>query len=172
MATSEKTRKAVEHAAKATSDSYRTLLDHTVALQERNVRFAQGWADASVSEFRHQTESNLAMALELVERAEKQRDALRILADESVHAYTDLIFAPFSYYKQDLRLVETPAEARAESNDAFPIQNYDELKIGEISERLGGLNAEQIRVVREYEKKNKNRESLIKQFDSKLRPAS
>ena len=46
------------------------------------------------------------------------------------------------------------------------------MNVKEIGERLEGLSAAEIRKVREYEKRNKNRETLIEQFDRKLRAAS
>jgi hypothetical protein len=42
------------------------------------------------------------MTQELVERAEKQRDAFQTLVEESVDTYMDLVYAPFSYYKEGL----------------------------------------------------------------------
>ncbi|HET7480161.1 MAG TPA: hypothetical protein VFJ72_11660 [Rubrobacteraceae bacterium] len=167
MATMEKTNKAAERLAKATSDSYKTVIDHTVALQERNVRFAQGLVDGAAGELRHQAESNRSLVEELVERAEKQRGAFQTLVEESVDAYMDFVYAPFSYYKQGLRLIETEV-----TQGGFPIPNYDDLNVGEVTKLIDSLTAEQIRTVREYEKKNKNRETLIEQFDRKLRPAS
>jgi hypothetical protein len=115
-----------------------------------------------VREIRHQAESNKVLTQELVERAETQRDAFRTLVGESVDAYTDLLYAPLAYYKQGLRLVES---------EGFPIAGYDELNVKEIGDRLDGMTAAEIRTVREYEKRNKNRETLIEQFDRKLRAA-
>jgi hypothetical protein len=167
MATMEKTNRAAEQLAKTTGDSYKTVVDHTVALQERNVKFWQEAFDGAVREVRGQAESNRALTQELVERAERQRDAFRTLLDESVDAYVDLVYAPFAYYRQGLRLVETGV-----NGGGFPIPGYDELNVGEISERLDGLTAAQIREVREYEKRNKNRETLIEQLDRKLKAVS
>jgi hypothetical protein len=167
MATMEKTNRAAEQLAKTTGDSYKTVVDHTVALQERNVKFWQEAFDGAVREVRGQAESNRALTQELVERAERQRDAFRTLLDESVDAYMDLVYAPFAYYRQGLRLVETGV-----NGGGFPIPGYDELNVGEISELLDGLTAAQIREVREYEKRNKNRETLIEQLDRKLKAVS
>jgi hypothetical protein len=116
---------------------------------------------------RHQADSNRSLVGELVERAEAQRDAYRTLAGEWVGAYTDLINAPFAYYRQSLRLVDNQVE-----DVTFPIAGYDEMNVREIGERLEGLSAAEIRKVREHEKRNKNRETLIDQFDRKLRAAS
>ena len=166
MATMEKASKAAEQLAKTTGDSYKTVVDHTVALQERNLKFWQEAFGGVVREVRDQAESNRALTQELVDRAERQRGAFRTLLEESVDAYVDLVYAPFAHYRRELRLVETGV------NGGFPIPGYDELNVGEISGRLDGLTAAQIREVREYEKRNKNRETLIEQLDRRLKAAS
>ena len=167
MDTLKRTNRTVERLAKTSADSYKMVVDHVVAQQERNVRFAQGVLDDAARELRHQADSNRSVVGELVERAEVQRDAYRTLAGEWVEAYTDLLYAPFAYYRQGLRLVENQVD-----EVTFPIAGYDEMNVKEIGERLEGLTAAEIRKVREYEKRNKNRETLIEQFDRKLRAAS
>jgi hypothetical protein len=167
VATMEKANKAAEGLAETTRDSYKTVVDHTVALQERNLKFWQETFDGAVREIRGQAESNQELTQELVDRAEGQRDAFQTLFEESVDAYMDLVYAPFSYFRQGLRLVETGV-----NGGGFPIANYDELNVGEIAERIDGLTAAEIREVREYEKRNKNRETLIEQLDRKLKAVS
>jgi hypothetical protein len=167
MDTLKRTNRTVERLAKTSADSYKVVIDHVVAQQERNVRFAQGVLDDAARELRHQADSNRSVVGELVERAEVQRDAYRTLAGEWVEGYTDLLYAPFAYYRQGLRLVENQVD-----DATFPIAGYDEMNVKEIGERLEGLTAAEIRKVREYEKRNKNRETLIEQFDRKLRAAS
>ena len=165
MDTLKRTNGTAGRLARTSADSYKLVVDHVVAQQERNVRFAQGWLDDAARELRHQAESNRSVVGELVERVEAQRDAYRTLVGEWVEAYTDLLYAPLSYYRQGLRLVE-------DENATFPIAGYDEMNVKEIGDRLDGLSAAEIRTVREYEKRNKNRETLIEQFDRKLRAAS
>jgi hypothetical protein len=64
------------------------------------------------------------------------------------------------------------AELKAAVLGALKTPNYDELSVAEISERLDGLSTEQLRKIREYEKHNKNRETLIEQIDRKIRANS
>ncbi|HWS79845.1 MAG TPA: hypothetical protein VN178_02385 [Rubrobacter sp.] len=163
METTERINRTAERLARTSADSYKMVIDHMVAQQERNVRFARETFGDAVREIRHQAESNKVLTQELVERAETQRDAFRTLVGESVDAYTDLLYAPLAYYKQGLRLVES---------EGFPIAGYDELNVREIGDRIDGMTAAEIRTVREYEKRNKNRETLIEQFDRKLKAAS
>jgi len=106
VANRDKASKAAERLAETTRDSYLTVIDHAVGMQERNVRFAQDLVDNSIKELRYQAESNRAVTQELVERAEKQRDALRTLIEESVDAYVDALYAPLSYYKEGLEFAK------------------------------------------------------------------
>ncbi len=103
MTNVEKMNKAAEKLAQANQNAAKTMMDHTIGLGERNVRFAQGVVDNSVKEIRQQAESNRALTQEFVERAENQREAFQTVVEESVDAYMDLVFAPMSYYKEGLQ---------------------------------------------------------------------
>jgi hypothetical protein len=61
------------------------------------------------------------------------------------------------------------AQLRSVVFGALQTADYEELRVDEISGRLEGLTTEELRKVREYEKKNKNRETLIEQIDRKIR---
>ena len=167
MATIEKVNEATKQAMETTRDSYKTVVDHTVALQERNLRFWRDMFETSTQEVRRQAESNRAMTQELVERAEGHRDAFQALVGESVDAYMNLVYAPLAYYKQGLKLVESEV-----TEGGFPISGYDELNVEEVGKELEKLSAQELREVREYEKSNKNRETVVGQIDRKLKPAS
>ena len=65
------------------------------------------------------------------------------------------------------------AATRSASNGSeFPVENYDELTVDEVSERLDGLSAEEMKRVRTYEKRHKSRDTLIEQLDRKITAAS
>ena len=61
------------------------------------------------------------------------------------------------------------AERAAEA--AFPIANYDEMNVEEISRRLEGLSVEELQLGRDYEERNKRRETLLERMDRKIRGA-
>ncbi|HZC83317.1 MAG TPA: hypothetical protein VE194_02735, partial [Rubrobacter sp.] len=65
-----------------------------------------------------------------------------------------------SYAKESLRSAQ------------FPIEGYDELTVEDVSARLGALSAEDLREVRDYEERNKNRETVLEQLDRKIRSGS
>ena len=102
MASKEKANGAAERLVETTRGSYETVVDHAVALHERNVRFAQARVEAFAEEYRQQAEANRVMTRELVERAEEQRGAFRTVIEESLDAYINLLYAPLSYYEEGL----------------------------------------------------------------------
>jgi hypothetical protein len=64
------------------------------------------------------------------------------------------------------------AELEVAVFSALKINDHDGLSVAEVSERLEGLSVEQLKEVREFEKQNKNRETLIEQIDRKIRANS
>jgi hypothetical protein len=61
------------------------------------------------------------------------------------------------------------AELRSAVFGALKTANYEELTVDEISGRLDDLSVNELKKVRKFEKKNKNRETLIEQIDRKIR---
>jgi hypothetical protein len=49
---------------------------------------------------------------------------------------------------------------------------YDEMNVGEISKNLEELSEDELKKVRAYEKRHKNRETLIEQIDRKIKASS
>jgi hypothetical protein len=69
------------------------------------------------------------------------------------------------------RTLGATAEGAEQAAEAavFPIAGYDEMNVEEISGRLGDLSAEELRLVRDYEERNKKRNTLLEQMDRKIR---
>ena len=64
------------------------------------------------------------------------------------------------------------AEVRAAVYSALGTTDYDGLTVEEVARRIDGLPAEQLEKVREFEKNNKDRETLVAQIDRKMRANS
>lgn len=64
------------------------------------------------------------------------------------------------------------AELQAIVHGALKVGNYDELTVDEVAKRLDGITVAELRKVREYEKQNKGRETLVEQIDRKIKAAS
>ncbi len=55
-----------------------------------------------------------------------------------------------------------------DDEDVFPIEGYDDLTAAKIVERLGGLEAGALRQVRDYERRNANRKTVLSAVDQRL----
>jgi hypothetical protein len=64
------------------------------------------------------------------------------------------------------------AELQATVLRVLKAEDYDELTVDEFSKKLDGLSVGELEQVREYEKQNKNRETLLEQIDRKIKATS
>ena len=66
---------------------------------------------------------------------------------------------------------EAPVDAASAAAESavFPISGYDDMNVEEASKQLNDLSTEELRLVRDYEERNKNRETLLTQMDRKIR---
>jgi polyhydroxyalkanoate synthesis regulator phasin len=69
------------------------------------------------------------------------------------------------------RMIREVDRARRASGlgSSFPIMGYDDLTAAQVTDRLGDLSPADLRVVRDYEKRNANRKSVLAGVERKLR---
>src|ERR687898_1577995 len=91
------------------------------------------------------------------QQAQQQQQAFQQMTQEVLSTITQLFSIPLSYAQEGLRSAQ------------FPIEGYDDLTVEEVSGRLGDLSAEELRVVRDYEERNKNRDTVLEQLDRRIR---
>src|SRR5215216_5406089 len=94
------------------------------------------------------------------QQAQQQQQSFQQMTQEVMSTYSQLWNIPLSYAKEGLKDAQ------------FPIEGYDELTVEEISGRIGGLSADDLRVVRDHEERNKNRETVLEQLDRRIRSGS
>ena len=94
------------------------------------------------------------------QQAQQQRQAFQQMTQEVLSGYAQLFSIPVSYAQEGLRSAQ------------FPIEGYDDLNVEEVSDRLEGLSVEELRVVRDHEERNKNRETVLEQLDRRIRGGS
>ena len=71
--------------------------------------------------------------------------------------------------KQGRQYVSNTDEAKQARKDAqLPLKGYDDLSVEEIEKKIQGLSKDDIRAVRDYEKNNKNRKTLLKALDARV----
>ena len=64
--------------------------------------------------------------------------------------------------------VRRRAARAAGGGDSFPISGYDELNVGQVRARLAGLTPAELRKVRDHERRNANRKTVLAAIESKL----
>jgi hypothetical protein len=94
------------------------------------------------------------------QQAKEQQQSFQQMTQEVLGSYSQLFNIPLSYAKEGLRDAQ------------FPIEGYDELNVEEVSGRLGALSTEELREVRDYEERTKNRETVLEQLDRRIRGVS
>ena len=94
------------------------------------------------------------------QQAQEQQQSFQQMTQEVMSTYSQLWNIPISYAKEGLKDAQ------------FPIEGYDELTVEEVSARLDALSTEALREVRDYEERNKNRETVLEQLDRRIRGGS
>src|ERR671913_1358370 len=94
------------------------------------------------------------------QQAQEQQQSFQQQAQEVMSTYSELFNIPISYAKEGIK------DAR------FPIEGYEELTVEEVSGRICGLSADDLREVRDYEERTKNRETILEQLDRRIRSGS
>jgi polyhydroxyalkanoate synthesis regulator phasin len=69
----------------------------------------------------------------------------------------------------DKPLASADRVRRAARVPGFPITAYDELSVRQIDRRLQELSRQELRRVRDYERKNKGRKTLLRALDRKIK---
>ena len=183
--------------AETLADSYRLVYGQAAESAERQQRRAQEFSELVSSNLRQQTEAGRSNAQRLSEQAARQQAAGQELARESVEAYAKFLEDAFSQYRSGTeRAAESTREGvrtlsetttgllgtatgavgatvegaeRAAEAAVFPIEGYDEMNVDEISKHLDDLSIEELQLVRDYEERNKRRQTLLEQMDRKIR---
>jgi hypothetical protein len=161
---------AVEAVREQTEQNVRTAeaFSRTISRQQEGFRaLTRVWAQtyreffspfADVQEGVRTVERATREGLESTERAARQ--GLRV-AEEATEKTEEVL--------RQTEKATREAELRIAVLGALQSADYEELTVDEISGRLDGLSVQQLEQVREYEKRTKNRQSLIEQIDRKIR---
>ena len=164
---------AVEAVREQTEHNVRTAEAFTRSISKQQESFGtltQAWAGtyrdffspfAYFQEGLRTTQQATQQGLEATEQVARQ--GLRV-AEEATEKTEEVL--------RQTEKATRKAELKAAVFGALKTTNYEDLTVDEISERLEGLSTGELEKVRKYEKKNKNRETLIEQIDRKIRANS
>jgi hypothetical protein len=180
--------------SQSTQRAGRIFNGYLAEAQEINIEFGRRATETWIEAIRKQTELNQRMVQRLYGEVEGQTGAWQGFVQDWMSVYSAPFsnrfgsVNPFDYFRQGVetttRHVEQVsdmtqkitvagiASANASANGGFPIAGYDEMNVEEVSARLEGLSEDQLKRVREYEKGNKNRDTLIEQINREIKVAT
>jgi hypothetical protein len=178
-------------------DSFETLAKNFAALQRRNVELTQKWMTGVYRTFFPFTYAIYAQeGLQAAQQATQQaleatqqvaQQALRVAEEATAKAEKATVKAEEAVVKAEqaeqattkthaatreaaLRDEEETREValQAAVHRSLETKDYEALNVDEVSNKLDGLSATELKKVREYEEHNKNRETLIAEIDRRL----
>ena len=91
----------------------------------------------------------------------------RMTRDDATHLLAELVRRGTAPADRLLREVDRARRA-AGLGSSFPIAGYDDLTAAQVAERLDGLSTAELRQVREHERRNANRKSVLTAVERKL----
>ena len=91
----------------------------------------------------------------------------RMTRDDATHLLAELVRLGTAPADRLLREVDRSRRA-AGLGSSFAIDGYDDLTAAQVAERLDGLSTAQLRQVREHERRNANRKSVLTAIERKL----
>jgi polyhydroxyalkanoate synthesis regulator phasin len=134
------------------SDRIRETLDDAVRRGRITRDDAEDLVDKLVAVGRQQTDDALARLESIAGAPGRARSAVRRTAG------TDRVLREVDRVRRTAGLGST-----------FPISGYDDLTAAQVVARIGELDEADLRKVRDHEKKNANRKSVLAAVDKKLR---
>ena len=193
----DKTGEAARTMSRTTQESAHTAMDYALRAQEINTELLRRTSQAWIEGFRYQARLSQGMAQAFfeqwgnafastthVERPAQEQSRSEVTEPTTNGAQKDTEPSAEETQKstevaaQDAQETRKSTEIAAEDAEkntdtaAFPIDGYDEMNVGEVSERLDGLSVEELKRVRKYEKRNKDRGSLRKEMKQKIKTTS
>ena len=195
----DKVGEAAQTMSRTTHKAAYAAMDYALNAQEINIKLLQQTTQAWIDGFRYQAKLSQGMAqvffgqwdnalasmprttpiVELPVQRQSRSEVTREPATNGAQKATETA-AKSAQKSSEPAAEETQESTEIAAKDAqkntetatFPIEGYDEMNVGEVSERLDGLSVDELKRVRKYEKDNKNRWSLRKEMKRKIKTTS
>src|SRR5215203_5702782 len=183
----QKVNEAAEQFTDALVESFKAVADRGASAQDRGAQLTEVFFNQTINNLRAQAEENRRASQQLTEQQQRQAEAAQTLTRESVDIYMYFMGSMFSYWQGATQTTEKAAEpapissspstvasiVRSRSSDEeLPLENYDKLNANAVIDRIEKLSVEDIERLRDYEAQNKNRRSVLKRMDDRIRVAS
>jgi len=87
-------------------EGLQAVVDSAIAAQERNTRLAQSILENGIEVLKSQVGVTHSLMHELGQQYQKQQEAFQVLAQESMEAYRDFLFAPLTFFQKTMDAAE------------------------------------------------------------------
>ncbi len=87
-------------------EGLQAVVDSAITAQERNTKLAQGILENGIEVLKSQVGVTHSLMQELGQQYQKQQDAFQALAQESMEAYRDFLFAPLTFFQKAIDAAE------------------------------------------------------------------
>src|SRR5918992_1670655 len=174
----------------------RATSDRGVAAQKLGTQMTGYFFNSVMNNLRTQAEGTRQVTRQLADQQRRAQEATREFTQVSANTYMNLLDSISSFYQggtmraeeraeeaerraeeaerqveQTQRSAEeaerSSSEGESQGGDDLPLAEYDSLNIRQISERLDELSVEEIRRLRDYEVRNKDRSTLVNRLNSR-----
>src|SRR4028119_374721 len=105
---------ASEQLTGSAQQSFRTLADRTVALQESNLKLTQNFFHNWIEQVNNQAQGTREATQNLQEQAPRQREAIETLSQEATNAYSEFLNSALSFYQQTLSMATQVAQGNTQ----------------------------------------------------------
>lgn len=109
-------------------ESLQALVDSAVAAQERNTKLAQSILENGIEVLKSQIGVTHSLLQELGQQSQKQQDAFQTLAQESMEAYKDFLFAPLTFWQKALDATEAATLEGLENFQKATLQGMETIQ--------------------------------------------
>lgn len=174
-----------DETVKTTQENARVFTDYLLKTQENNVRLAEEFSKFWTEGLRRQAKINERVLRTSLGESERGGENFREFFERWTWRSTPpqswpfsgfFPFDPFELQRNRVRRMQEAAgemmDAASSTSGVAPIPGYDEMSVQEVSRKADTLPVAQIEQMREYEKRTKNRKSLIEDFDRRLQTVS
>jgi polyhydroxyalkanoate synthesis regulator phasin len=125
--------------------------------------------DEAVERGRMTRDDATALLTDLLQRGRKQTDDLREEIESLLDGARSTTRKGVSESAERVLREVDRARRVAGVGPAFPILGYDDLTAAQVTGRLGDLSPAELRKVRDYERRNANRKSVLAAVEQKLK---
>jgi hypothetical protein len=170
-------REAVETLSQEATNAYSEFLNSALSFYQQTLSTATQVAQQNTQQGAEATQQSVQAAVQAASQSAQQAmeavsqvgvQGVQAIGDASQQGAESANQAAPQAARGGEQVAQEGAPAAERVATGVPIQDYDNLNVAEIVEQLDNLSTEELKRVRAYEQKNKNRNTLLHQIDRRM----